>query len=553
HCPTLGTHQTFITLNSSLVHWTRYCSAINLLFRWTQGCKGFQLGYLDNHILCVRSGPAVRLHNLDDGTYKIFQFHTHAPTTLAVHPLGTYFAVAELYETDPKVFVYQYPDLKEKILRGSGKLELRQVTFSTSSYLVTVSGIPDFLLSLWDFKQGLLLCQAHINGSFLSTISFCPTDWRWFVATDNRCLHVWHVETCNQITMIRCRSMALPVQSVPLGFYKEQTPERELFSDPEKSTTRFDPVLPKNAITGVGTDRQLEFLDYLDETDRVICVSQTWSNTELVLIGCKYGELLLFDPSSMVIKVLLNPLSYQGCAKASTDRMLGELGNDVSSSYASIPKPNSTTTSNQENTESLAIPFGSFNFLLYTKHGLFCAGHDGVLRLIKLGACKPIVPVPVKNSELIALHGLPPDTNAQLLRISVEACRKVFTCMNPFHIGEGSGALRITGLAVSPSYGRLTLCSRAGQLIGLNIADNVDLLESSISPEKLLITSGDSYVGLGLLGPEKKTVCATARKSGIINTWDCRTGDLLGSLVIGEQVNKNYALFSHTTRKRRMM
>ncbi|KAF8562942.1 hypothetical protein P879_11739 [Paragonimus westermani] len=483
-------------------------SVIVFLFRWTQGCKGFQVGYLDNHILCVRSGPAVRLHNLDDGTYKVFQFHTHALTTLAVHPLGTYFAVAELHETDPKVFVYEYPDLNEKILRGSGKLELRQVTFSASSYLATVSGIPDFLLSLWDFKQGLLLCQARLNGSLLNTISFCPTDWRWIVATDNRCLHVWRVETCDQITLLRCRSMVLPVQSVPLGFYKEQTSERDLFSDPEKSTTRFDPVLPESAITGIGTDRRLEFLDYLDETDRVICVSQTWSNTEILLIGCKYGELLLFDPSSLVIKVLLNPLSYQRCAKGSTDRMLDEGRSAMSSSCASIPKPNSSTTNGHENTESFAIPFGCFSFLLYTKHGVFCAGRDGVLRLLKLGTSKPNVPIPVRNSELITSHGLPPSANTRLLRVSVEACRKLFTCINPFHIGDEPGVLRITGMAVSPSYGRLTLCSRAGQLIGLNIADNVGLLEPPVLPEKQLTTSGDSFVGLGLLGPEKKTVCA---------------------------------------------
>ncbi|KAG5450032.1 Cilia- and flagella-associated protein 43 [Clonorchis sinensis] len=418
--------------------------------------------------------------------------------------------------------------MQETILRGGGKLELKQTAFSHSCYLVTVSGIPDFLLSLWDFEQGLLLCQVPLNGIYLTTISFCPLNWRWIVATDARYFYFWQVESCNQITLLRCKYMRLPEQSVPLGVYEDPVQKGITCPDQVPDRTRFDPNLPTSAVSGVGEAKQMEFEDYLDNADHIFCVSQTWSNTDLVFIGCKNGELLLVDPNAMTMKVLLNPLTNKSLKKNHTDSTPET--RSVAVTAEAMQSAEVTETSENE-VDSLAIPPGAFHFLLYTKFGLLCAGRDGLLRILRVNSRMIEMPVHTKGTDSAPVSNNYP----QLLRREITSCKILYKFPNPFHENQGQSPPSITGLCVSPSFGRLLLGSRSGQIVLLNISCDLWALEGSLNPEYELLTNNDSFVGLGILGPERTKVCVTARRSGVVNTWDCETGRLLGSLAVGEQ------------------
>ncbi|TGZ61543.1 hypothetical protein CRM22_007951 [Opisthorchis felineus] len=496
--------------------------------RWAQGAKGFELGFLDNNVLCVRSGPTVRFQDAETKKCTLFRLCSNAPSSLVVHPSEPFFAVSELYKTNPRVFVYHYPDMQETILRGGGKLELKQTAFSHSCYLVTVSGIPDFLLSLWDFEQGLLLCQVPLNGIYLNTISFCPLNWRWIVATDARCFYFWQVESCNQITLLRCKYMRLPEQSVPLGLYEDSVQKGITCPDQVPDRTRFDPILPTSAVSGVGEAKQMEFEDYLDNADHVFCVSQTWSNTDLVFIGCKNGELLLVDPNSMTMKVLLNPLTNESLKKNHADSTPETQSIPVT---AEAMQSTEAIEHSENEIDSLAIPSGAFQFLLYTKFGLLCAGRDGLLRILRVNSRMIKTPVHIKRTDSSPVS----NNYAQLIRTEITSCKILYKFSNPFHENRGQSPPSITGLCVSPSFGRLLLGSRSGQIALLNISCDLGSLEGSLNPEYELLTSNDSFVGLGILGPERTKVCVTARRSGVVNTWDCETGKLLGSLAVGEQ------------------
>ncbi|OON22844.1 hypothetical protein X801_01253, partial [Opisthorchis viverrini] len=491
---------------------------------WAQGAKGFELGFVDNNVLCVRSGPTVRFQDVETKKSTLFRLCSNAPSSLVVHPSEPYLAVSELYKTNPRVFVYHYPDMQETILRGGGKLELKQTAFSHSFYLVTVSGIPDFLLSLWDFEQGLLLCQVPLNGIYLTTISFCPLNWRWIVATDARCFYFWQVESCNQITLLRCKKIAysrrymrLPEQSAPLGVYEDSVQKGITCPSQVPDHTRFDPNLPTSAISGmlcslrhvtcsgVGEAKQMEFEDYLDDADHVFCVSQTWSNTDLVFIGCKNGELLLLlDHTDSPPETRIIPVT------------------------AEATQSSEVTEHSENEIDSLAIPSGAFHFLLYTKFGLLCAGRDGLLRILRVNSRMIEMPIHTKRTD-----SAPVSNNcSQLLRTGITSCKILYKFPNPFHENRGQSTPSITRLCVSPSFGRLLLGSRSGQIVLLNISCDLLAIEGSINPECELLTSNDSFVGLGILGPEKTK---TARRSGVINTWDCESGRLLGSLAVGEQ------------------
>ena len=60
--------------------------------------------------------------------------------------------------TRPRVFVYQYNNpLELKVLRGEALMEYRSLTFSHETFLLGVSGVPDFMVNLWDWQNETLL------------------------------------------------------------------------------------------------------------------------------------------------------------------------------------------------------------------------------------------------------------------------------------------------------------------------------------------------------------------------------------------------------------
>ncbi|CAH8545144.1 unnamed protein product [Dicrocoelium dendriticum] len=456
-----------------------------MTLKWTQGIKGFQFGFINDHVLCVRSGPTVRFQDLQSQVCNVFRLRTNNPTSLVVHPLEPYFAVFEVCQLNPKVFVYRYPNFEETILTGSGELELQQLVFSSSSYLATISGVPDFLLSL----------------------CFCPLNWRLIVATDLRYIHVWYVETCNQITMLRSRSTLLPARSVQVGLYHDPS----LKADPKqiepcKDKNNLYPQLPESAISGVTEEKEPEYNDYMDDTDRVICVSQTWSNNELVFIGCKYGELLLVDPSSLSINVLLNPLSRRGLAHESTT---DDPTSMTKTSEISISVCNQSEPQTQDASCGLSLPLKCLSFLIFAKQGLYSAGEDGTLRVIGLNAEKSRTPVTTK------LPGLTLETQdskaiPQHMCIRIVSCTKAFVFRNPFNSDGQNETLKITGMAVSPSYSLLALTARSGQMAILRLPEHKEDYGKHLDPQLCLATSGEAFTGFGVLGPDNKSICAVS-------------------------------------------
>lgn len=154
--------------------------------------------------------------------------------------------------------------------------------------------------------------------------------------------------------------------------------------------------------------------------------------------------------------------------------------------------------------ESLTVPFGCFTHLIFTKHGIFCAGKDGILRLITFTTNKQ-AKAPLENGNVQTSLISP-----MLQRLQFNSCHKVFTFSNPFGPNDSISPLGITGLAISASYGRLAISSLTGQFAILDLIGDDLNKEQSLTATQKFLTSGDSFVGLGLLGPEKKHYVAVS-------------------------------------------
>ncbi|KAG7258930.1 hypothetical protein CRUP_033857 [Coryphaenoides rupestris] len=85
------------------------------------------------------------------------------PARQPSHPSKKYFAVAEKGD-QPHILVYEYPSLRPyRILRGGTGLAYSYVDFNPDgSLLASVGTAPDYLLTVWDWRQELVLlrCKA---------------------------------------------------------------------------------------------------------------------------------------------------------------------------------------------------------------------------------------------------------------------------------------------------------------------------------------------------------------------------------------------------------
>ncbi|CAH8522442.1 unnamed protein product [Schistosoma turkestanicum] len=504
---------------------------LKMTFEWIQGLKKYQFGFLDDHVLCIKCGPAIKFHDILTNKFDIFHLPTKHPTVFSVHPLEPYFAITEIHNVNPKVYVYSYPQKNENILKGAAKLEIQQSIFSYSMYYATVSGIPDFVLSIWDFHSCETLCKTSLNGIYLTTFSFCPTDWHYLLGTDRRCIYFWQVETCSEINSIKCNSVVLPKASVSIGPYGLHDSRTNEEKTDRRCETRFDPEIQESSITGLNESRKEEFDDYMNSAIRLSCVSQTWTNLELVFIGCEGGQLLLFDPLNMNMKILLNPASDCQYLKETFDSHPEKMASqcDFTSTDSVLVNSEVKTVNRLE---------GCLTYLLYTVYGLLAAGSDGVLRLIILNKATTTTTTVTTASKTKHTDQLSAKVNEAvkvninyLLKTEIQDCINLYKFENPIKNSEYLWGTMITGLCISSSYRRIAVSSRLGYLRLFSLHDS---LHSTISPDKEIYTSCYRFVGMGLITNEKSMVCVTAGNTGIVNCWDCEAGELLGTLFLND-------------------
>ena len=80
----------------------------------------------------------------------------------------------------PRVFVYQYNNpLELKTLTGQAAMEYKSLCFSHGKFLLAVSGVPDFIVNLWDWETETLLASVptELDGPSSSNIKVITTSF----------------------------------------------------------------------------------------------------------------------------------------------------------------------------------------------------------------------------------------------------------------------------------------------------------------------------------------------------------------------------------------
>ncbi|XP_060599927.1 cilia- and flagella-associated protein 43-like [Ruditapes philippinarum] len=455
----------------------------NLELSWAQGYNGGKAHYIDKDVICYLCGHNIKFV-AEDGAETVFNFPGEGVGPFAAHSLSRCFAVAEKC-LNPKIYVFIYPTFRQmSILEKGAQLEYTQLFFSSSDFLCSLSGIPEFELTLWNFQDGSQLCKFALSREHIPTsLSFNPGNWRQICVTTEKNITMLNIEQSDkyyvmQPTLVQFGKFDWPyhrrvrLPSTDPDADDEDEYVREVPTRASTRMTRYTVDVPKAAKAGLVGELAERLDDIQDKTDRVKPVSQVWTPIGDLYIGCKGGQLLKVDGESHKARVLYYP-----------PKVPETPGSRMSS--AGIVRESMVDMKQPVEDVSDMLLDGSINCVGLHKRGLYCAGMDGTLRLVD-----------VKSSNVHV----------------IEKC----------HVG-----VPISSMTFSPSYRHVILGSTRGtlHLYEPGTADSLKLLKD---------LHHGQFVGISCLPGNEH--CVTAREDGEIQVWSIDKGNMVSSFNVGVPV-----------------
>ncbi|XP_028274026.1 cilia- and flagella-associated protein 44 [Parambassis ranga] len=112
--------------------------------------------------------------------------------SIAVHPSKEHFAVAEK-GNQPNIIVYEYPSLRPyRILRGGTEKAYYFVNFNhDGSLLASVGSAPDYMLTIWDWKQEEVMLSCKAVSQEVYRVSFSPYNPGLLTSSGSRHIKFW--------------------------------------------------------------------------------------------------------------------------------------------------------------------------------------------------------------------------------------------------------------------------------------------------------------------------------------------------------------------------
>lgn len=148
-------------------------------FYWCAGldeAKRNNVQILSANELIVAIGSTYQIWDIQTDKRRIF-FNSDGGGigAIAVHPEKRFFAVGEKGAW-PNVYIYSYPDLRlYRILRKGTERSFASISWSNSGdKLATVGSEPDFMLTVWDWKQERVILRSKAFGQEVYRVSFSP-------------------------------------------------------------------------------------------------------------------------------------------------------------------------------------------------------------------------------------------------------------------------------------------------------------------------------------------------------------------------------------------
>ncbi|XP_033633066.1 cilia- and flagella-associated protein 43-like isoform X1 [Asterias rubens] len=439
---------------------------------WAQGYSGSDALFINRNTLCYVCGNGIKFIDITTGREEIYSSPGMGIGAFTVSGSTHLVAFSENC-LNPRIFVFSYPGFTQKsVCQGGTKMEYSALAFShTHPYLASCSAIPDFMLSLWNWETGELLCSKSMWGLQATNISFNPTDWHRLSVIGPDQLTVWTIEQADKLFSLIPSKTRLP--------YGDETGSQTTIKDglPDRPGSRMEPFsinVDKAAVAGLVGEHVEAFDANFDENHKKVePASLCWTATGDIYCGCQGGQLLKYNTETQVISVLYNPGDNKAVGFVSRVTTADEFPQKL----FTVPDGEETKASPGK---SLAIREGTLNCLALHREGLFAGGDDGILRCL--------------------------DVNHGVVQVSDS---------------WNSGAA-ISSLGWSPGYTKLAIGSPKGCLYLYDYTNPG-------TAQPLIDTHNGDFIAVAMMAPGTQH-CVSVRDNGEVQVWSMEDNKLACSL-----------------------
>ncbi|XP_069756502.1 cilia- and flagella-associated protein 43 isoform X2 [Narcine bancroftii] len=330
-----------------------------LSLRWVKGYTTQNVLFVNNNTICYPCGNFLIFVNIESKEETVLKCETGSIGAFTANCTRGVVAFAQK-KLKPSIYLYSFPEMTETaVLTDGAELEYTLLDFSYSgSYFASFSSIPDFRLTIWNWKTGVRLCGESVLRMQADILCFNPMNQLQLCLASTNNLLVWNIEPCNDYHILKQVNVKLPAEDGSATF------SEDFVMSPDCSAlTYYGPKMLISAQAGLVGDMARTFVPREFQKKIVQPVSVCWTPTSDLYVGCKKGYLLQVDADIHKAFLLGAPLFEQSDEKMEKAK-----------------EPMSTIKMNVH----LTLQPNSVNSLALGTRGLFTAGNDGKLYCIKV-------------------------------------------------------------------------------------------------------------------------------------------------------------------------
>ncbi|XP_056291308.1 cilia- and flagella-associated protein 43 isoform X1 [Pseudoliparis swirei] len=271
--------------------------------RWIRGITNKSIEFVDNNTVCYRCGKNICFLNLETKQQRMLQSPGRGVGALTADGKTGTVAFSE-EKLSPSIFVYIFPELQLKNeLKGAAQLDFTSLTFSSGgTYLGCCSSLPDHTITVWNWESAEPICTQPHAGQDVISLVFNPLNWLQLCALGNTSLTVWNIEKSASFYVLKPSVIELPATDG--SFVGKLETYCHTVSD---KMPYFDLEMPPSAICGLMGDMAESCVTKLCTKARLTPSAICWMPASMLYVGCAEGFLLLVDPESRSVSVILNP------------------------------------------------------------------------------------------------------------------------------------------------------------------------------------------------------------------------------------------------------
>uniref|UniRef100_A0A8B9RYC8 Cilia- and flagella-associated protein 43 n=1 Tax=Accipiter nisus TaxID=211598 RepID=A0A8B9RYC8_9AVES len=284
----------------------KYLSLINVLtfscsfLSWVQGFSKNNFGFINNQTVCYPCGNYILFLNIETKKTTVLHCQTGQVGAFAANRNSQVLAFSDR-KLNPVIYIYTFPELNKLTeLKGSDLLDYTLLAFSfTGPYVASYSSIPEFVLSVWNWQENILLCSETQPGVTATSLTFNPMNWQQLCFVNESSLTIWHIERNNDEHHLKQKSVKLPDGQGSVS------PCKDLFFPVSHSEDPYHgPDLPVSAIAGLVGDEAETFMPRNYIKPSVHPTAHCWTATSEIYVGCKEGCVLAIDAETCSVSVL---------------------------------------------------------------------------------------------------------------------------------------------------------------------------------------------------------------------------------------------------------